>query len=92
MKGPSSFQNFPLNSLRSHPTTACPREVLSHPGALSPFLSGHHPQALLSHLGASPVESIVHTAKMFDPDVPVEVGQCDFVQLTLQSQQLLLGH
>ena len=92
MKGPNSFQNFPLNSSRNRPTTACPREVLGHPGALIPFFSGHHPQPLPSHLGAPPVESIVHTAEMFDPDVPVEVGQCDFVQLFLQSQQLLLGH
>ena len=92
MKGPSSFQNFPLKSSRNHPTTACPREVLGHPGALSPFLTGHHPQPLPSHCGVPPVEFIVHSAEMFDPDVPVKVGQRDFVQLTLQGQQLLLGH
>ena len=63
----------------------------ANPGALPPFLSGP-PRPLPSHLRAPPVEFIVRIADVFDLDVPTEVGQCDIMQFTLQSHQLLLGH
>lgn len=94
MKGPEFLPELPSECCKEHPalSQSNPDPILGLPSLVLLSL-----QPLPSHLGAqpkgaSPVELIVPSAHVFDLEVPIEVGECDFVQLTLQSRHPLSGH